>query len=218
MSKKLINIVILAVLVFSIPIQNAHGATSNVIFDGKSDKYIKLSSNGDLFENFKKVFPGDVRTQDILIKNTSDKKILFYMDVEDSRKLNDGKDNLRKSAMEQMSLKMTYSSGLVRSSMFKDLTKNTSRFLLAELDSGETVSINLELEFLGDKMTNDMQNLDIYVDWVFDAEEIGTNIPIVPQTGQNYIILIGTILFVSGSGLLYIYSKRERMKGKNNDE
>ncbi|MFR6664628.1 MAG: cell wall anchor protein, partial [Thomasclavelia spiroformis] len=63
-----------------------HAADTNVSFDGDAEDFIFLDGSQDLFDNFKNIMPGEVRTQNIVLKNDDHRELRFYLsaDVLDS--------------------------------------------------------------------------------------------------------------------------------------
>ena len=61
-------------------------AASTVTYEGGAEQFVFLPgsdlSGSDLFENFKKVMPGDVLTQQVQVENKSEHEIRLYLRAE----------------------------------------------------------------------------------------------------------------------------------------
>ena len=72
--------------VLALSMTTIHAADTNVSFDGDAEDFIFLDGSQDLFDNFKNIMPGEVRTQNIVLKNDDHRELRFYLsaDVLDS--------------------------------------------------------------------------------------------------------------------------------------
>lgn len=213
--KKLIKVIVFAVILFFLFLPTSVFAASNVTFEGNSDKFIFIPENKDLFSNFKNIFPGETRTQSILLKNTSSRKLDFYFKIEKYPGRQDGLDSLRDELISVLIFNIKYGGGEIHSQKFNDVVqashlpatdkKKEGYVYLATLEQGESINIDLELYAPGDMVDNRFQDLDIYVDWYFYVEDLEEEDNIIdiknypwyklPQTG-------GYLLGISGLGIL----------------
>ena len=180
--KKLIKIIVFTVILFFFFLPASVSAASNVTFEGESDKLVFIPESRDLFGNFKNIFPGETRTQNILLKNTSSRKLDFYLKIEKYPMMRDGLDNLREELISLLIFNINYGGRKIYSQKFNDIVrashlpaedkKKEGYIYLATLKKGESMNIGLELYTPGNLIDNRFQDLDIYVDWHFYVEDL----------------------------------------------
>jgi len=176
--KKLLSLLLAMLILLSLG--TSAYADGAVYYDGDADRFIFYPGSDhsltDLFTELKTVMPGDVLTDQVLIKNISSKnKVRVFM-----RSLGaiEGTDEF----LSQMTLTVHQVSD---SPLFEAPANETAQltdwvFLGIVYPDGE-ISLNLSLEVpitLDDKFQNKVG----YIDWEFMVEEIPYQ---YPQTGDN---------------------------------
>lgn len=213
--KKLIKVIVFTVIFFFLFLSIPVFADSNVTFKENSDKFVFIPESKDLFSNFKNIFPGETRTQSILLKNSSSRKLNFYFKIEKHSKCQDGLDSLRDELISLLIFNINYGDGKIHSQKFNDVVqashlpatdkKKEDYVYLATLEQGENVNIDLELYTPGDLVDNRFQDLDIYVDWYFyikDLEEEDNIINIKNYPWYKLLQIGEYLLGILGLGIL----------------
>lgn len=226
--KKKISITILSMiflLFFTTPIF----ADSNVVFDGNSKEFVFLPS--DLFIDLKDIMPGEIRREKIILKNTSDDKLDFYLKVENHKNVKDGLEDLRDELISLLEFNVSFGENKVITKSLKDVivgTKEKNGYTyIATLDKNESVDIGVEIYAPGDLIGNKFQGLDLYVDWHFYVEENEASIDgsgdtgnnggngsgdgngTLPTTGENIIYIFSLIITSLGAIILLANKKKE---------
>lgn len=222
--KKIISVIVATIMLFFLFLPSTVFAASNVTFEGDSDKFVILPENKDLFENFKNILPGETRTQNILLQNTSARKLDFYFKIEKHSALGDGLDDLRDELISLLVFNIDYGNGQSSTQKFNDIVDDSNwpqtdkvkdgYVYLATLNGGESLNIDLSLYAPGDLIDNRFKNLDLYVDWYFYVEDRDSDTGYFgdlfkyPQTGGYIAALLGVGILGIGIAVIKI-SKRK---------
>ena len=144
--------------VLALSMTTIHAADTNVSFDGDAEDFIFLDGSQDLFDNFKNIMPGEVRTQNIVLKNDDHRELRFYLsaDVLDSL-------DTDTSGLSVYNITITNEGEEFYNGTLDDLAALSSGrmsedTLLASLQKGETTTVTMTLEVNGDSMDNTYQN------------------------------------------------------------
>ena len=195
---------ILSLLMAVLMLASVAQAASSVNYEGGAEKYVFLPgseySDSDLFENFKGVVPGDILTQRITIKNTSDSQVRLYMraePVEESHRDFLSRLNIQVSCKDEEIFDAA-------ASETAQLTENTLLGTFKRAGSTElvvtlTVPVDLGNEFMGAMG---------FVPWTFLVEEIPDDD--TPHTGDDFDL--STWLIAAGMILLAIAVVLVQMK------
>ena len=193
--------VLATILSFSV---TAYAAESSVTFeDGKIIAFEPGSvyTNTDLFDNFKGVMPGDVRTEEVTIRNNT--KDCDYIKVYMRAVLHDETGNpisdkvlaelqadKRREAtseleymydfLSQLSMKVWNGSSLIYEESPDKLDGLTENVYLGSVRKGETIKLNVELD-VPIEMGNEYANRIGEVDWVFVVEGFDDPTPPSPD-------------------------------------
>jgi len=189
--------------VLALSMTTIHAADTNVSFDGDAEDFIFLDGSQDLFDNFKNIMPGEVRTQNIVLKNDDHRELRFYLSA-------DVLDSLD-----------TDTSGLSSGRMSEDT-------LLASLQKGETTTVTMTLEVNGDSMDNTYQNREGLIKFNFSVEELDDQSTIVEvvrnvyesiKTGDATVIapLLGLVA-VSGFAVIFLLKKKKHKEDCSHEE
>lgn len=171
-------IVVCCVLVFGCA-GGALAADSFVTYDGSADKFVFLP-NTDLFQDLKGIMPGDVRTQNLTVKNdvANGVKVKLYLRAEPA-------EEEFRSFLKQMKLTVTQNGeSILFSAPASEQGGLASDVCLGTFYSGASIPIKITLN-VPLEMGNDCQNGVGVINWVFTAEElpIESTDPI-PKTGD----------------------------------
>lgn len=84
MKKKILGICMIAALVSGVSVQGyaADGRTPEAVFDGSSEIKYNYDADGSFGSAFEGMLPGDERTQEIILRNTDERTVDFYMEVD----------------------------------------------------------------------------------------------------------------------------------------
>lgn len=194
--------------VLALSMTTIHAADTNVSFDGDAEDFIFLDGSQDLFDNFKNIMPGEVRTQNIVLKNDDHRELRFYLSA-------DVLDSLD-----------TDTSGL---SVYNiTITNEGEDTLLASLQKGETTTVTMTLEVNGDSMDNTYQNREGLIKFNFSVEELDDQSTIVEvvrnvyesiKTGDATVIapLLGLVA-VSGFAVIFLLKKKKHKEDCSHEE
>ena len=149
-------------------------AEANVNYEGGAEKFVFLS-DGDLFDNFKGVLPGDVIEQKIAVRNDTEGDVRIYLRAEPVSEQD-------RDFLDQLQLTVTTSGGKeifdAAASETAQLTGNT---LLGTFKSKGGVELTVTMTVPED-LGNDYMDCSGVVPWTFLAEEIPDDD--TPQTGD----------------------------------
>lgn len=213
MSMKRRFFALIAALVFCLSLAPAAHADSSVTYKGQAEKFVFAPGSEysltDLFENFKGVMPGDNLTQQIDVRNSTDKnvKVKIYM-----RAL--GAQPGSEEFLSQMTLNVKENGGSVLFDAPADETAQLGDWVcLGTFYSGAEVTLDVTLN-VPITMDNDFQEAIGYLDWEFAVEEFPVESD-DPKTGDEtpvelYIGIFAVSVVVIGALLLTNRKKEEQ--------
>ncbi len=189
-----------------------------------ASQFIFNPENGDLFQNFKGVMPGDELSQKIALKNQlSTRDLTLYLRAE--------VDETYKDFLNYITIKVTLYNEENPNGKILCTNKASEAGALAEAVSlgtynpGETGS--LEVSITMDKlMGNEFKKASGIIEWIFSAEE-GEEIiippPDIPDTGSDkpiVPIVVGSIAVVALVVCIVLTKKKkdETSESKNENE
>ncbi len=183
----------LLICMMVISLKPVFAATPTIEYSGKDAKITFENITGtDFFENFKGVMPGDIRSQDILLKSKPlEREAGFYLKAECDEKtkelLKDVKINIDVNGEE-----------VVENGIIFDQVK------LGTVEGKATLPVKITMNFPL-TMGNEIAEQELHVKWYITVQEDGREIAQgtlpsgKPQTGdQSNIIKYMVILFITG--------------------
>ena len=189
-------------------------AQGNVTYEGNAKEFVFAPgseySPTDLFTDFKGVMPGDSITQQVVIKNTADKKVTvrIYM-----RAL--GAQEGSEEFLSRMNLTVSGNREIFNAPA-DQTAQLTDWVYLGEFSSGAEAAMDVTLH-VPITMDDDFQESIGYLDWQFKAEEIPVPTPVVPtpETGDtmNMGLWIG-LAAVCALGVVFVVVAKNRMNKK----
>ena len=227
--QKLVSLTAAMLLAVSLS-ATAFAAGSTVRFNGK-DQNITVEPGSeftatDLFDNFKDVMPGDVRTEEITIQNNSadcDYMRIYMRAVPHDETTNPLSSKVAETEtvatmtdfLSQLSVKVWNGSTLIYEASPDELNGLKKNFYLGDVGRGKTANLKVELSVPA-TLGNEYANRVGEVDWAFQVEGI-TGETLV-QTGQlNWPVPVlcglGVLLVVLG-----IYLNRRKRNTEHHAE
>ena len=214
--KRILTTLCVLVLLLSLVV-TAAAAAGKVTYVGGAEKFIFAPgtehSPTSLFENFQNVMPGDVLTEQVLIKNdtSNEVKIKVYMR---SLGAQEGTDEV----LSQLKLTVTQNGDDILFAAPADETAQLTDWVyLGTVYSGGEITLDVTLE-VPITMGNDYQNEIGYIDWEFKVEELPVEPtdPKPPQTGDtsNLFLYSGLMIF-SLVGLIVLLATKRRKQEEN---
>lgn len=228
--KKVFAIFLISIVLMVNRVDITYAQESFVVYDDKSSKMVTLLGD-DLFLDFKEIYPGEVRTQEIKVQNKNKETIDLFLRAEpaDEDKFESKKEKvISEELLHLLSIKLTlkledneekliYSGPLsgVTTDNEKEFGTMTKPILLGEFDKDSSATIMAELQ-VPDELGNKYQNAQCKIKWIFSCDiknslsEKGANSIL---TGDNKKIIEPIILCLfSGITIMLLITK----KTKNN--
>ena len=202
---------LLLVLLLMINLSISAFADGSVSYDGNAKKFIfapgTSHSPTNLFDNFQNMMPGDVCTEQILIKNdkSNNVKIKVYI-----RSLGAQEDT--DTFLSQLNLTVQQNEDSILFDAPADQTAQLKDWVyLGTVFSGGEIILDVTLE-VPITMGNEFQNNTGYIDWEFKIEELSVEStdPQPPQTGDTFNLYVNMLIisFVGLTVLLVICKQK----------
>ncbi len=203
--KKLLSLLIIVMLLTSTAL-----ASSSVTYEGGAEKFVFLPgskySDSDLFENFKRVMPGDVLTQRITVKNDADTQIRLYMRA-------DPVDETYREFLSRMNLQVSCKDTEIFDAAASETAQLTENTLLGTFKRAGSTELVVTLTVPLDLGNEFMCTMGI-VPWTFLVEEIPDDD--TPHTGDDFEL--GTWLIAAGmilAAIAVVLVQMKRQKAAN---
>lgn len=204
----------------------AFAADSSVTYEGGAEQFVFLPgseyTSTDLFDGFKGVMPGDVRTETIVIqnKNTNSDYVRIYMRaVPHDESVNPMSEKVAAEEpylgdmvnfLSQLSMTVKQGEKVLFNTSPNELGGLKENVLLGEFNPEERTELTVELH-VPIEMGNEYANRVGEVDWVFVVEEL--NNPDAPATGDsmNVMLVAGVMAgaFVVMAAVLLMRRRRQ---------
>ncbi len=201
--KKVISI-LLALLVLTVGVAQA---APQVRYEGGAEEFIFLPgsafSDSDLFEGFKGVMPGDVISQRITIRNTSDKEVRIFLRA-------DPVEEKHRDFLSRMNLQVSTRDGQIFDAATSETGQLTENTLLGTFKQGGNTELMLTLTVPYDLGNDFMATMGI-VPWTFLVEEVPVDD--TPHTGDDFELstwLLAAAMILAAIAFVVIRMKRER--------
>ena len=210
---KLFSLLLVLLLMMNLSISAF--ADGSVSYDGNAKKFIfapgTSHSPTNLFDNFQNMMPGDVCTEQILIKNdkSNNVKIKVYI-----RSLGAQEDT--DTFLSQLNLTVQQNEDSILFDSPADQTAQLKDWVyLGTVYSGGEIILDVTLE-VPITMGNEFQNNTGYIDWEFKIEELSVEStdPQPPQTGDTFNLYVNMLIIslVGLTVLLVICKQKHRAK------
>lgn len=187
---------------------SAVSAAGTVTYDANARAFIFAPEN--LFEGFQDVMPGDSRTEQILIKNDSSRKVKIKVYM---RSL--GAQEETDEFLSQLQLTVKHSGdNVLFDAPANETAQLTDWVYLGTVYSGGEITLDVTLE-APITMTDAYQNHIGYVDWAFKVEErpVSPSDPKPPQTGDpGHVFVYAALAAGSLLGLVILLLLKKRKK------
>ena len=127
----------------------------NVSYEGDAEKFIFLNGSSNIFDNFKDVAPGEIRTQTITLTNNDSERMRFFMKTTATEELGDAgavfiititRDDEELYNGTIQGLKEMSSGAMEDSLMLADLSKGETADVVMSLEVDETLPSNAGYE------------------------------------------------------------------------
>lgn len=206
---KLFSLLLVLLLMMNLSISAF--ADGSVSYDGNAKKFIfapgTSHSPTNLFDSFQNMMPGDVCTEQILIKNdkSNNVKIKVYI-----RSLGAQEDT--DTFLSQLNLTVQQNEDSILFDAPADQTAQLKGWVyLGTVYSGGEIILDVTLE-VPITMGNEFQNNTGYIDWEFKIEELSVEStdPQPPQTGDTFNLYVNMLIisFVGLTVLLVICKQK----------
>lgn len=187
---------------------------STVTYVNQAERFVFLPEDTNLFDNFKGIMPGDVRAQEIQVKNGSESVVNIYLKINPI-------DEESEDFLEQLDLEIKHKETVI----FKDQLANQGNFseykLLTKLEPKAKMSLELLLE-VPTSLSKAFMNQEAEVEWLFKVEEVESKEPTGPDTfpstgsSSNALYMVTGLLFVLVGQTLFGERKNHNSNTKKN--
>ncbi len=227
--RKISSLLVALAVVLSLAV-TAFAMDSTITYSGRNKFDFAPGSwftTTDLFDGFKNVMPGDVRTETITITNTS--KTCDFVRVYMQAQLHDEQDNPLSpnvarvgetvasmsdflSQMDMTVVNKSRDGETVFDGKPSQLDGLENRVYLGSIRRNKSITLEATL-FVPASMGNDYANREGEVDWIFTVEEFDDSRPDTPKTGDETDILPYILMLavgVAGMVILLVSKRRHR--------
>ena len=188
-------------------------AVSLVRYEGGAEEFVFLPgtafSESDLFDSYKMVMPGDVLTQRITVRNTSDKQVRIYLRAEKV-------DAQYEDFLSRINLQVSAADGQIFDAAVSETGQLTENTLLGTFRKGGATDLVLTLTVPYD-LSNDYMCMMGIVPWTFLVEEVIEE-PETPQTGDEFDLvawLMAAGMILAAIGYVLFQMKRQKAAQSN---
>ena len=207
MMKKTFAIILAFLLLAGVGAQ----AVSLVRYEGGAEEFVFLPgtafSESDLFDSYKMVMPGDVLTQRITVRNTSDNQVRIYLRAEKV-------DEQYEDFLSRINLQVSAADGQIFDAAVSETGQLTENTLLGTFRKGGATDLVLTLTVPYD-LNNDYMCMMGIVPWTFLVEEVPEDD--TPHTGDDFEL--GTWLVAAGmilAAIAFVLVQMKRQKANAN--
>lgn len=221
--KKITSLILVLGLMLSLAVPASAGS---VTYSDNAGEFIfepgSAYSPTDLFENFKKVMPGDYLTQNITVRNRADNEVKVKIYIR-SHGAQEGSEDFLSMLHMTVRIPEDNTMGYMFDAAADETAQLTDWVCLGTLYSGGEVDLEVVLD-VPVEMGNEHQDAIGYLDWEFRIEEypVDPDDPKPPsQTGDK--APIGPVIWImAGSGvclviLIFLLWKRKREEDEPNE-
>lgn len=175
---KKINLFLALLLVLAVLCGSAMAEEASVNYVNGAEAFVFLPgssySGSDMFENFKNCVPGDVRTQEITVRNYTGKQVRIYMKAEPIAEAD-------RAFLEQLHMTVTSKDGVIFEAAPSETAQLTEYVLLGTFKYEGTTDLLVQLT-IPVEMGNEHMGAIGTVPWTFMAEELPDDA--TPHTGD----------------------------------
>ena len=201
--KTAIIILLLIAIIYSYNIASSFNSNNTLIYDGRKNTFTYYNlEQGDLFDEFKDLIPGDVREQTINIKGTNiDKDTTLYLEL--NTEINEELLNY------------------INVTVYKDdeqLEKYNDKIKIANFKNDDSFTLKIKVE-VPVEVDNAIEDLEVLLKWTFLIEQKEktndqNSKPIkVPYTYDNGHIITNIItVIISLIGIIMLILKKKKLK------
>lgn len=201
--KRIIPLILALLLLAVVPAQ----AASLVRYEGGAEQFVFLPgstySDSDLFEGFKGVMPGDVLTQRITVRNTTDKEVRIYLRV-------DPVEEKYRDFLSRMNLQVSAKDGQIFDAAASETGQLTENTLLGTFKMGGVTDLVVTLTVPYDLGSEFMATMGI-VPWTFLVEEVPDDD--TPHTGDDFMLstwLLAAGMILAAIAVVLVQMKRQK--------
>ena len=182
-------------------------AASSVTFEGGAENFVFLPgsafSESDLFERYKMVMPGDVLTQRITVRNTSNKQVRIYMRAEPV-------EESHRDFLSRMNLQVSCQDEQIFDAAVSETAQLTENTLLGTFKTAGSTELVVTLTVPLDLGNEYMSTMGI-VPWTFLVEEVPDED--TPHTGDDFELgtwLLAAGMILAAIAVVLLQMKREK--------
>ena len=201
--KRIIPLILALLLLAVVPAQ----AASLVRYEGGAEQFVFLPgstySDSDLFEGFKGVMPGDVLTQRITVRNTTDKEVRIYLRV-------DPVEEKYRDFLSRMNLQVSAKDGQIFDAAASETAQLTENTPLGTFKMGGVTDLVVTLTVPYDLGSEFMATMGI-VPWTFLVEEVIDDD--TPHTGDDFMLstwLLAAGMILAAIAVVLVQMKRQK--------